>query len=84
MAVFSTVLPAFLLSEGIRLIGSARASIVGSVGPVSTIVLAYLFLNESITVYQLLGTLLVLVGVLSVSAKDKATQGEKEKQPVKV
>jgi drug/metabolite transporter (DMT)-like permease len=71
MALFSTVLPAFLMSEGIRLIGSGRASIIGSVGPVSTIVLAYFFLNEAITLHQVLGTLLVLVGVLTVSAKDK-------------
>ncbi len=83
MAVFATVLPAFLLSEGIGLIGSGRASIVGSVGPVSTIVLAYLFLNESVTAFQLIGTLLVLVGVLSVSAKDQAALNKKEQQPVK-
>jgi drug/metabolite transporter (DMT)-like permease len=83
MAVFATVLPAFLLSEGIRLIGSGRASIVGSVGPVSTIVLAYMFLNESITMYQLLGTALVLVGVLTVSAKDKVIPNKKEQEPVK-
>lgn len=78
MAVFSTVLPAFLLSEGIRLIGSGRASIVGSVGPVSTIVLAYFFLQEAITLHQVAGTVLVLGGVLAVSAKDK-----KAKMPVK-
>jgi drug/metabolite transporter (DMT)-like permease len=78
MAIFSTVLPAFMLSEGIRLIGSGRASIVGSIGPVSTIVLAYFFLQEPVTGYQLLGTALVMVGVLRVSAKDK-----KEKELVK-
>lgn len=83
MAVFATIVPAFLLSEGIRLIGSGRASIVGSVGPVSTIVLAYVFLNESITVYQILGTVLVLVGVLSVSAKEKTGLNKKEQKPVK-
>ncbi|HWZ21829.1 MAG TPA: DMT family transporter, partial [Cytophagaceae bacterium] len=42
MAVFSTVIPS--LAEGIRLMGSGRASIVASIGPVSTIVLAYYFL----------------------------------------
>ncbi|HXA02381.1 MAG TPA: DMT family transporter, partial [Cytophagaceae bacterium] len=69
MAVFSTVIPALLLSEGIRMIGSGRASIIGSIGPVSTIILAYIFLGENITLYQLLGTALVLTGVLTVSGK---------------
>jgi drug/metabolite transporter (DMT)-like permease len=71
MAVFSTVIPGLLLSEGIRMIGSGRASIIGSVGPVSTIILAYFFLDEKITFYQLLGTVLVLAGVLTVSSNKK-------------
>lgn len=70
MAVFATVIPSFLISEGIRMIGSSSASIVGSIGPVSTIVLAYIFLGEKITVYQILGTLLVLAGVLIVGTAD--------------
>jgi drug/metabolite transporter (DMT)-like permease len=67
MALFSTVIPALLLSEGIRMIGSGRASIIGSIGPVSTIILAYFFLGEDITLYQLIGTTLVLAGVITVS-----------------
>jgi drug/metabolite transporter (DMT)-like permease len=71
MAVFSTVIPGLLLSEGIRMIGSGRASIIGSIGPVSTILLAYIFLDEKITFYQILGTILVLAGVLTVSSNKK-------------
>jgi len=33
------------------------------VGPVSTIALAYLFLDERVTVWQLAGTALVLAGI---------------------
>lgn len=69
MAVFSTVIPSFFISEGIRLIGSGPASIVGSIGPVSTIVLAFIFLGESINLYQIIGTVLVLAGVLIVSSE---------------
>jgi drug/metabolite transporter (DMT)-like permease len=71
MAIFSTVIPGLLLSEGIRMIGSGRASIIGSVGPVSTIILAYIFLDEKLTFYQVLGTVLVLAGVLTVSSNKK-------------
>ncbi len=69
MAVFSTVIPSFMIAEGIRRIGSGRASIVASIGPVSTIVLAYFFLNEGFGPIQLAGTLLVLAGVIAVSLK---------------
>ncbi len=67
MAIFSTVLPAFLLSHAIRRIGSGRSSLIGSVGPVSTIYMAYVFLNESISLLQIAGSALVLVGVLIIS-----------------
>ena len=68
MALFSTVLPVFLLSYAIRRIGSGSASLVGSIGPVSTIYMAYLFLGEKMAVLQILGSMLVLAGVLLVSA----------------
>ncbi|MCU0429863.1 MAG: DMT family transporter, partial [Cytophagaceae bacterium] len=34
MALLSTILPSFMIAEGIRLLGSGRASIIASVGPV--------------------------------------------------
>lgn len=67
MAIFSTVLPAFLLSYAIRRIGSGSASLIGSIGPVSTIYMAYLFLNENISLLQIVGSSLVLIGVLIIS-----------------
>lgn len=76
MAVFSTVIPSFFISEGIRMIGSGSASIIGSIGPVSTIILAYIFLGEEISIYQILGTVLVLVGVLIVSSKKEGIKKE--------
>ncbi|HZV97450.1 MAG TPA: DMT family transporter [Methylophilaceae bacterium] len=67
MAVVATVLPAVMLNAGIHRLGSSRASLVSSVGPVSTILLASVFLGEAITAMQLLGTALVLLGVLVIS-----------------
>lgn len=69
MAIFSTVIPGFMVSAAIKLIGASKASIIASVGPVSTIVLAYLFLGEGFSLYQLAGTILVLAGVITVSLK---------------
>jgi drug/metabolite transporter (DMT)-like permease len=69
MAVLSTVLPVWATSEGIRRIGASRAALVGAIGPVSTLFLANLFLDEPITAPQLAGAGLVLVGVLLLSLK---------------
>ena len=71
MAIFSTVLPVFLLSYAIRRIGSGSASLIGSVGPVSTIYMAYVFLGERISLLQIAGSSLVLSGVLIISLSSK-------------
>ena len=69
MAVFSTVLPAFLLAAAMRRIGSVHTSMIGSIGPVSTITLAYVFLGERMSLEQIAGSTLVLAGVLMISLK---------------
>jgi drug/metabolite transporter (DMT)-like permease len=71
MAIFSTVLPVFMLSFAIRRIGSGSASLIGTIGPVSTIYMAYLILGESISRLQIAGSSLVLVGVLIISLNSK-------------
>jgi drug/metabolite transporter (DMT)-like permease len=71
MAVFVTVLPSFMLAEGIRRIGSGNASILASIGPIFTIVLASVVLNEYIGILQALGTGLVLAGVVWIGWKGK-------------
>lgn len=71
MAVVATVLPAILLNVGIHRIGSSKAALISSIGPVSTILLAYIFLSEEITLLQLAGTGLVLMGVMAISLGKK-------------
>jgi drug/metabolite transporter (DMT)-like permease len=69
MAVIGTVVPSYLVTEGIKRIGSDNAAIVGSIGPVSTILQAYFFLAEPVSALQIFGTVLVLVGVLLIGKK---------------
>jgi len=71
MALLSTVMPAFLLSAGIRVVGARTASMIGVVGPVTTIALAAVFLGEPISAVQLFGAALVLVGVVAVSMRPR-------------
>jgi drug/metabolite transporter (DMT)-like permease len=63
MALFSTVLPVFLQMAAIRRLGAARAAVIGTVGPVTTIVLGALVLREPVSAVQVAGTVLVLLGV---------------------
>lgn len=67
MAAVSTVLPIVLTSEGIRRVGASHASMIGSVGPVATIFLGFAFLGEPVTLVQLAGCGLVMVGVLAIT-----------------
>jgi drug/metabolite transporter (DMT)-like permease len=69
MAVIATVMPTFMIVEGIRRVGAGNAGIFGFIGPVSTIVMAYFLLDEPITTLQLLGTAVVLAGVGLLSWK---------------
>ncbi len=71
LVVIATVIPTFLIVEGIRLVGASNSSIIGFVGPVSTIFLANFYLNEKITLLQLLGTGIVLFGVFLITWKGR-------------
>ncbi len=69
MALLSTVLPAFALSAAIRRIGSGRAAMIGAIGPVMTIALGWWILGEPASLWQGVGTVLVIAGILLASRK---------------
>lgn len=68
-AVFCTVLPVFLTMIAVARIGAGTASQAGMIGPVSTLFLGAIVLNEPITGIQLAGTALVLTGIYLLSKK---------------
>src|SRR5262245_27330049 len=71
MAVIATVLPVVLTAKAIQMIGAPKVAIIGAVGPVATIVLAWQFLGEPIGWEQIVGAALVMSGVLLISVKPK-------------
>lgn len=73
MAVFATVVPTFLISYAIKKLGASTFSIFGSLGPVSTIGLAYIFLDERITMLQMIGVIVILFGIY-IAEKKRRTQ----------
>ncbi len=76
LAIIATVLPSFMMSNGMKKIGSNNVSIITSIGPVSTIIQAHFFLGENIILPQIIGTLLVIIGVLLIGwqSKNKAVE----------
>lgn len=64
LALFSTVLPVFALSAAIPRIGSGKAALIGTIGPVMTIAMSTWLLGEPVSLWQWIGTALILAGVL--------------------
>ena len=62
-ATFCTFAPVVMVMLAIERIGASLTSQVGTVGPLSTILLAVIFLGEPFTPWVVLGTVLVLAGI---------------------
>ena len=59
-----TVLPVWLVMRGVQILGAAAAAQVGLVGPLATIWMAAVWLDEPVTWRLGMGTLAVLVGMV--------------------
>jgi len=73
LAVVATVIPSFLISFGMKRIGTNNVAIISGIGPVSTILQAHFVLGEKIFTEQLIGTALVIIGVLLIGWKQEKT-----------
>jgi drug/metabolite transporter (DMT)-like permease len=62
-ATLCTIVPILLVMMAIERVGAGLASQAGMIGPVSTVALSVLLLNEPLTVWMLAGTVLVLSGI---------------------
>jgi drug/metabolite transporter (DMT)-like permease len=65
-AVVSTVLAIMFLWWGIGLLGPSRATIIGALEPFLSILLAVLVLGETMSPLQIVGGILILIGVVLV------------------
>lgn len=69
MALVSTVIPVFMQSAAIKAIGAGRASMVGMIGPLLTILLGWLVLDEGLSLWQLAGSGFVVLGVVLIGRR---------------
>ncbi|GAB4351903.1 MAG: DMT family transporter [Gammaproteobacteria bacterium] len=75
IAIGCTVIPFFLLFEGIRRVGAAQASLITLAGPVITVLAAWLFLDEAMQPIQWLGLATLVVGMGLLSGPESWRQG---------
>lgn len=82
-AVFCTVVPVFAIMLAVERVGASHTSLATMIGPVSTIALAFAFLGETISAWQLAGTALVLagIGVLSLERPPPGVSGMSVRPP---
>ena len=66
LALFPTVFAIVFLWQGVALIGPPRASVVGSLEPLFSILLAVYILGERMSLQQVMGGAVILAGVLLV------------------
>lgn len=76
MAVFCTILPVFMISEALRRIGANHVALLGGLGPVFTILVGSLGLGEAMTLIQVGGGVMVLIGVIMVSLSQEKRKSE--------
>jgi drug/metabolite transporter (DMT)-like permease len=73
ISLFATYIGILCFLAGIGRIGAASASIISTVEPAITVVLSVIFLGESLTIPQICGGLLILVGILVLQSPKEQT-----------
>jgi len=74
MAIVCMFFPALMQAEGVKRVGAQRGSVASTVGPPTTILLAAVLLHERLTVAQLIGTALIIAGILVVELRRKTAR----------
>jgi drug/metabolite transporter (DMT)-like permease len=75
MAIFATVIPSLLVSEGIARLGPSSAAVIGGIGPIATSGFAVLILAEPFTAFHVGGLVLAVFGVSLLAQTPKPLPG---------
>ena len=63
VAILAQFVAVVMLKEGIAIIGSSLASMFSMAEPVSSVIFGAIFLSESITIMQIIGCVMIMIGV---------------------
>jgi drug/metabolite transporter (DMT)-like permease len=71
LVIFATVLPLYLVAEGVRSVGAQRGAVASTVGPPATAIMAALMLGEILRPGQFAGMALIVGGILLLELRNK-------------
>lgn len=80
-ALFCTFLPMLFIMLAVNRIGSSMTAQAGTIGPVATAFLGWYFLNEPVSVLQLIGIVIVLFGIAILISAGKAQDTREPSTP---
>ncbi len=69
IALISTVLPIFMVSEALKRVGAMTVSMLGALGPIATIFGDVWIIGAPLTMWQVSGSIMVLAGVWIISTQ---------------
>jgi drug/metabolite transporter (DMT)-like permease len=72
LGVLCMFIPALLQAEGIRRIGAQRGAVVSTMGPPTTVLLAWALLGERLNLWQLAGVAMIIGSVLFLESSRRA------------
>ncbi len=75
LAVITSIIPFFLLLQGIKLLGAAKNAVISTSELPMTMLLSFLFLKETISGLQMVGATLVLFGIMILQGPEGPAQG---------
>lgn len=76
LGVLCMFVPALMQAEGMRRIGAQRCSVVSTMGPPTTVLLAWALLGERLTAWQFAGIVLIVASVLLLELRRAAPVAE--------
>lgn len=79
MGLLNTVLSGSLFLKGISYIGASRASVISTLEPVLTLIIAFLILGEMLTLKEMIGSLFVFASIFLASNPSHSSTLEKVK-----
>ena len=75
LGLLVTVLPTILIAQSISRLGAAQSAMIGSIGPILTIILAVSLLGEHMNIIQWFGCLLNIIGVMMITLSKNKLAG---------
>ena len=80
LGIFCGYLPFLFYNYGVKRIGAGKSVIVSSLGPVFTVLLAFIFLDERMDIVQIAGMTMIVFGIMALKVQNpiKIVQGAGE------